>query len=65
MGESGVTQSGWSELDLAKFEQQPVKFRVADDGRIQNMIAVIVEMDLLLKFRVTLLEVPIVHISHL
>ncbi len=52
-------------FDLAQFDQQPVIFRVADDGSIQHMIAVVVEVDLLFEFFVTLLEGLIVHISHL
>ena len=52
-------------LDLAQFDQQPVIFRVADDGIIQDMIAVVVEVELLFEFFVTLLEGLIVHFNHL
>lgn len=48
-------------LDLAQFNHQFVKFKVADDGGIQHMIAIIMEVDLLLEFLVMLFHSRSVH----
>ena len=65
VGESGVTQSGWSGLDLAQLDQQPVIFDVADDRVIQDMVTIVVEVELLFEFFVTLLDGLIGHFNHL
>ena len=40
-------------FDLFEFVQQSVEFQVADNRRIQDMIAIIVGVDLLFEFFVT------------
>ena len=44
-------------LDLAQFNHQFVELEIADERRVQYVVAVVVEVDLLLEFFVTLLEI--------
>jgi len=52
-------------LNLAQPEQKPVIFGITDDGVIHYVIAIVVEVELLFEFCVTLLKGLIIHISHL
>ncbi len=54
-GRVGGDPVGMIGLDLAKLDHEFIVFGVADDGCIQDVVAMVVEVDLVLEFFVTVL----------
>jgi hypothetical protein len=50
-------------LDLAQVDHQFIVFSVTDDRRVQDVIAVVVKVDLLLELFVSLSEMGSVHVG--